>query len=205
MTVVDVGANFGYYSVLLADLVGGQGNLFAVEPNPHAADFLSRSIDLNGFSNRTQIARAALGSNDDGWATLYVPVNEPKNALVVADDFTPLPESGTVLQVPVMTLDHLTAVAARVDFIKIDAEGAEEAIVAGMQETILRHRPTIVLEFNAGRYTDPGSFLDRLTSLYGKLRRLDFTGKAVSVTREDVLSLYADDDCLLVLSHDKPA
>lgn len=204
MTVVDVGANFGYYSVLLAELVGGGGRLIAVEPNPHAADLLNRSIELNGLSGRTQIEKVALGSSPEGWAPLYVPHNEPKNALLVSENFIPHAESGTVVKVPVTTLDHLGS-GSKVDFIKIDAEGAEEAIFEGMGDIIDRHQPVIVVEFNAARYADAGGFVDRLSEVYGTLRRLDFSGRAVPVRREDLLSIHAGDDSLLVLSRDEPA
>lgn len=205
MTVVDVGANFGYYSMLLAELVGNKGQLIAVEPNPHAADFMSRSLELNGLSGRTRIETVALGSVREEWAPLYVPHNEPKNALIVSDRFVPSAESGSLVKVPVTTLDLLCADSERIDFIKIDAEGAEEAIFLGMSETIARHRPIIVVEFNAGRYVDAGGFLDQLAGVYGSLRRLDFSGEAQPVTREQLLTVYGGDDSLLVLSRDKPA
>ncbi|WP_454850996.1 FkbM family methyltransferase [Rhizobium binxianense] len=205
MTAVDVGANFGYYSVLLGELVGAEGRLISVEPNPHAADLLGRSIDINGLSRQTQIASLALGSSPEGSAPLYVPHSEPKNALIVSENFVPRPEHGAVVRVPVTTFDRLGASSSRIDFIKIDAEGAEEAIFKGMKETIARHQPTIVVEFNAARYADAGGFIDQLSAIYGTLRRLDFSGDSVPVSREDLLSIHADDDCLLVLSRDKPA
>jgi FkbM family methyltransferase len=205
MTAVDVGANFGYYSVLLGELVGAEGRLISVEPNPHAADLLGRSIDINGLSRQTQIASLALGSSPEGSAPLYVPHSEPKNALIVSENFVPRPEHGAVVRVPVTTLDRLGASSSRIDFIKIDAEGAEEAIFKGMKETIARHQPTIVVEFNAARYADPGGFIDQLSAIYGTLRRLDFSGDSVPVMREDLLSIHAGDDCLLVLSRDRPA
>ncbi|MBB3609298.1 FkbM family methyltransferase [Rhizobium sp. BK602] len=204
MTVVDVGANFGYYSVLLAELAGDDGHLIAVEPNPHAVDFLRRSVDLNGFSRRARIESVAVGAAD-GEASLYIPHSEPKNASIVSDAFTPRAENGRVVKVPVTTLDRLCNASERVDFIKIDAEGAEEAIVEGMRETIDRHRPIIVVEFNAGRYADAGGFLDRLAAIYGSIRRLDFSGESLPVSREELLSVHGGDDSLLVLSRDKPA
>ncbi|NLR97979.1 FkbM family methyltransferase [Rhizobium sp. P38BS-XIX] len=205
MTAVDVGANFGYYSVLLAELVGDRGALIAVEPNPHAADFLRYSAELNGMIGRTRIERVALGGSASGEASLYVPHNEPKNALIVDEGFLPSAQDGSIVRVPVTSLDRLSASCERVDFIKIDAEGAEEAIFDGMSETINRHQPMIVVEFNPARYTDAGGFLDRLAAIYGSLRRLDFTSEAVSVSREDLLSKYAGDDSLLVLSRNRPA
>ncbi|TWB57448.1 FkbM family methyltransferase [Rhizobium sp. ERR 922] len=205
MTAIDVGANFGYYSLLLAELVGTRGELIAVEPNPHAADFLRRSVELNGLLGRTRIETSALGATISDEASLYVPHNEPKNALIVSELFQPRPQDGVVIKVPLTTLDEMSASCSRVDFIKIDAEGAEEVILEGMAETIARHKPMLVVEFNPARYADASGFLERLAGIYGAMRRLDFSGEAVPITSEDLLSKYGADDSLLVLSRDKPA
>ena len=205
MTAIDVGANFGYYSLLLAELVGTRGELIAVEPNPHAADFLRRSVELNGLLGRTRIETSALGATISGEASLYVPHSEPKNAQIVSEMFQPRPQDGVVIKVPVTTLDGMSAACSRVDFIKIDAEGAEEMILEGMAETIARHKPMLVVEFNPARYADASGFLERLAGIYGAMRRLDFSGEAVPITSEDLLSKYGADDSLLVLSRDKPA
>ncbi|MCZ3379849.1 FkbM family methyltransferase [Rhizobium sp. AG207R] len=205
MTAIDVGANFGYYSLLLAELVGTRGELIAVEPNPHAADFLRRSVELNGLLGRTRIETSALGATISDEASLYVPHNEPKNALIVSELFQPRAQDGVVIKVPLTTLDEMSASCSRVDFIKIDAEGAEEVILEGMAETIARHKPMLVVEFNPARYADASGFLERLAGIYGAMRRLDFSGEAVPITSEDLLSKYGADDSLLVLSRDKPA
>ena len=204
MTAIDVGANFGYYSLLLAELIGTRGELIAVEPNPHAADFLRRSVELNGLLGRTRIETSALGATISGKASLYIPHTEPKNALIVSEMFQPRPQDGVVIKVPVTTLDGMSASCSRVDFIKIDAEGAEEVILEGMAETIARHKPMLVVEFNPARYADASGFLERLAGIYGTMRRLDFSGEAVPITSEDLLSKYGADDSLLVLSRDKP-
>ena len=205
MTAIDVGANFGYYSLLLAELVGTRGELIAVEPNPHAADFLRRSVELNGLLGRTRIETSALGATISGEASLYVPHSEPKNAQIVSEMFQPRPQDGVVIKVPVTTLDGMSAACSRVDFIKIEAEGAEEVILEGMAETIARHKPMLVVEFNPARYADASGFLERLAGIYGAMRRLDFSGEAVPITSQDLLSKYGADDSLLVLSRDKPA
>jgi FkbM family methyltransferase len=194
-TVVDVGANCGYYSLLMADLVGPEGRLHAVEPNPAIADLLERSISLNGFTGRTEICRAALGARDGGTATLFVPDHEPKNAALVES----APRApGRACEVPVRTLDALVGPDARIGFVKVDAEGAEEGIVEGMQGLLARRTP-MVLEFNAARYADPGAFLGRLTDAYGALRHVGYEGLSEPVAAERVLTERPGEDWLLVL------
>ena len=196
--VVDVGANYGYYSLLLADLVGPTGHVYAIEPNPAAAALLRRSVSLNGFDARTTICEVAAGAEDGGTATLFVPDGEPKNAAIVAD--AGVLAGGAAYPVPVVTLDSLFVAHPRIDFIKIDAEGAEQGIIAGLSRTFAVHRPDMVLEFNAARYADAAGFLAELTALYGWLSYLDFTGEVREITPERVLTEQFGDDWLLFFS-----
>jgi FkbM family methyltransferase len=194
---IDVGANFGYYSLLLADLVGPEGRLFAIEPNPDVAALLRRSIALNGLSARTSVFEGAAGAIDGATVTLFVPEREPKNAAIVADSSEAA--AGRHHRVPAMRLDSLVG-DARVDFVKIDAEGAEEDVIEGMAGIFERCRPDMVLEFNAARYADPAAFLDRLLSLYGGLSEVGHDGRAAAVTREQVLTEHFGEDWLLWLT-----
>lgn len=194
-TVVDVGANCGYYSVLLADLVGPAGRLYAVEPNPLMARLLRRSINLNGFTARTTVCEVALGARDGEVASLFIPHGEPKNAALGADGGRP----GERHDVAVRTLDALLAAEGRIDFVKIDAEGGEEEIIAGMKRVCGLFPPPMVLEFNAARYPDPGEFLDRLLSLYGRLAHVGYDGRAEPLTPARVLKERPGEDWLLFL------
>jgi FkbM family methyltransferase len=197
-TVVDVGANFGYYSMLLADLVGPEGRLYAIEPNPATARLLRRSLSLNGFSARTIVCEVAAGASDDMTASLYVPAGEPKNAAIVAA--APAGgQGGETHQVAVRTLDSLLRVEQRIDFVKIDAEGAEEAIIAGMTRLCAFRPPPMVLEFNAARYADPAGFLAELLAIYGSLAYVGYDGEAVSIAPERVLEENFGEDWLLYL------
>jgi FkbM family methyltransferase len=205
MVVVDVGANFGYYSVLLGELVGAAGKLIAVEPNPHAMDFLRRSIDLNGFLRRTHFEQSILSDQKAGIAPLFVPHNEPKNATVVEPQFVANQLIGSIVNVGMTTLDQICEPYDRVDFIKIDAEGAEQRIFNAMEETIRRHKPMIVMEFNAQRYKNSEEFIRRLTAVYGTLRRLDFKGQTHVVSPQELLTKNIGEDWLLVLSTQEPA
>lgn len=205
MVVVDVGANFGYYTLMCAEFVGAAGKVVAVEPNPAAAELLERSVSLNGFRGRTTVERVALDQESGQTALLYVPDSEPKNALVVSSPEVVDPSSGRLVDVPTMRMDDLLADQPRVDLIKIDAEGSEERIYAGMQATVERHRPMIVMEFNAARYPDPGGFVDRMSQSYGPLHHIDFDGHAVPVGRRDLLERRPGEDWLLVLSQRPPA
>jgi FkbM family methyltransferase len=200
MVAVDVGANFGYYTLILADLVGETGHVYAVEPNPTTAIALRRSVDLNGAAGRTTVIEAAAGAADGSQLLLFAPHGEPKNATIIASPDQVSAASGTVYTVSEVAVDTI-AERGRIDFIKIDAEGAEEGIIAGALKTLARDRPHLVLEFNAARYRDPRAFLAQLTSIYGRLRYIDYYGNAVEMTEAQIQTDRKGEDWLLYFSH----
>jgi FkbM family methyltransferase len=194
MTVIDVGAHCGYFSVLMGDLVGPEGRVLAFEPNPPIAELLRRTVAINGHDRRTDVHEVALGDMQ-GVASLAVPVNEPKNAHVVPG----VVFEGTV-QVPVVRLDQIPG-ALEADFIKIDAEGAEEAIWRGMSGILTQDRPlTILLEFTSARYADAGAFLDEILSHGFSLSEVDLARGVEPRTPQAVLSSSPVDDQMLLLS-----
>jgi FkbM family methyltransferase len=145
MTVVDAGAHHGLYTLLASKRVGRNGRVIAVEPSPRECERLEKHLRLNRCSN-TEVVHCALGE-DRGEADLYLvdgfhdwcnslrppAVNEPIRAVRVSvrrlDDV--LTESG----------------ASKVDFIKLDVEGAELSVLHGAMELLQREsRPAILAE-----------------------------------------------------------
>jgi len=204
MTVIDVGANFGYYSVLFGALVENTGHVYAVEPNPAVATRLRRSIDLNGFASRTTIVEAAAGAVHGAEVILYAPHGEPKNAMVVSSSDMVSPQLGTTYKVPQVRLDEVASGSPRIDFVKIDAEGAEEGVIAGIIPILQRDRPGLILEFNAARYRDPAGFLDQLQAIYSRMRYIDYSGDAVSIAASQVVSERWGEDWLLHFDQPSP-
>ncbi len=158
MTVVDVGANQGYFTMLLADLVGPSGHVFAAEPNPHMMGLLQKSILLNGFGTRVVPIAHALSRNSGDTVTLHVPKDLPQNGSIMWNGN----ETSNPVVIDTLSLDDLIG-DGPVDFIKIDVEGAEEAVWDGMTRIIARDRTlSIILEFTPNRYADPEGFLERI-------------------------------------------
>ncbi len=145
MQVLDIGANFGVYSLMMAREVGESGVVLAIEPARSVLDFLELSCRANGFENVVPI-EAAL-SDKEGEAQLAVYANSEKNTLHARDE-SPL----AFFKVPVLTLDGCVARYAqgRLDFIKIDAEGEEVNIIAGGVDTLSDHSPLVMYEFREG-------------------------------------------------------
>lgn len=202
MVTIDVGANFGYYTLLLADLVGPSGRVISVEPNPGAVPHLRNSIALNGFSQRTQIVAAAAGADCTGDVHLLSPTGEPKNARVVDSAAQAQGIDGAVHVVPQVSIDSIVSPREKIDFVKIDAEGAEAAIISGMAGVLDRDKPALVLEFNAARGEAPDELLRTLETTYGRIGYIDFNGDVITVDVEQLMSQARGEDWLLYFVSD---
>ena len=138
MTVVDVGANLGYYSVGVASrLVGPTGRVVALEPNSENCRLLLSSLRLNDITNVQLLPVAA--DRATGWA--YYSTHVGSNGGLIDDDDL-LSHPGTV--VPTFPLDEL--VEGPVGFLKMDVEGEEGRVVEGATCSIARDRPIVTTE-----------------------------------------------------------
>lgn len=196
MIVADIGANLGYYSLLMADLVGAGGQVHAFEPNPHMTGLLHRSLSVNGFSDRVRVHQVALGAENEGQVALHVPHEDPKNAHILPMGDT-LPDG--VVAVPQARLDGRVDWSA-IEFAKIDVEGAEQLVWAGAQGLLDNGAlKTVVLEFTAARYNDPAAFLKTLLAPGFSLSYVHYTKGIVGITPEEVLERDPHVDIMLVL------
>ncbi len=196
MTVIDVGANLGYFTVLLAELCGPSGKVFAFEPNPPIAKRLRDTVALNGFLDRVQVYECALSREDGQQALLVVPKSEPKNAHIVRQAGIP---NAFAVAVTTRRLDSFDEIPIP-DFIKIDADTAEEDIWHGLDGILARtEKITIFMEFAAVRYTDPGAFLDDIVAKGMSLSYIDFQNGIQPVTKALILSRPQHEDVMLVL------
>ena len=124
-TVIDVGAADGRFTDVLAAAVGPTGHVIAIEPHPAAAARLSGRL----WPALKTVHAVALGATT-GQAELLVPADGAWSHCSIVPGAVPHGVE-TRLPVPVVTLDAITADLAHVDFIKVDAQGSEPAIIAG--------------------------------------------------------------------------
>ena len=140
---LDIGANFGYYSIRLAAALRAQIEVHAFEPHPVTFQRLSRHIDLNGLNSAIHAHRSALCDVSGTSRMVGRPDNSGASTLVVGLTG----DGGTEVQTT--TLDEFACAAGltRVDVIKIDVEGAEPRVLRGGRETIRKFRPALLVEF----------------------------------------------------------
>ena len=141
----DVGANSGFYAILLGRL-GLARKIVCVEAMPPIAEVCRRNLALNWVG--ASVAEVAL-SDSAGTATLYVPSDHHRvleTSCSLDEEFKP--EGSEPLEVPTLTLDALHAQRGHepVGLVKIDVEGAEHLVLAGADELIRRERPVLTVE-----------------------------------------------------------
>jgi FkbM family methyltransferase len=182
---VDVGANHGYYTMLLADAAGPAGRVVALEPNPALAGLLALTLEVNGFERRAVVSQQAATDGSVPTVRLVIPRRRGACATICR-----VPSAADeVVDVDATSVDDLTASWPRVDIVKIDAEGAEPAIWRGMQRTIARNPDlVVVLEFVASRYDDPRGFLDAIHACGFPLRHVAHDSSIEALTDQQALS-----------------
>jgi FkbM family methyltransferase len=156
---IDVGANIGIHTLAMAMAVGAAGRVISFEPLPHLAAALRRTVNLNGFGERTEVRQIAL-ADAPGETTFHRAAHGPMSSLY------PLPGhmAPQAIQVRMAALDDCIAPGARVDLVKVDVEGAEPRVWRGMRRT-LNDNPDIavVLEWSGSHFRrsgeDPAAFM----------------------------------------------
>jgi FkbM family methyltransferase len=194
MTVVDVGANEGLFTLIGASCVGDRGRVLALEPSSREFDWLTANIELNRLGNveafrlalhdhagMTQLTRAGFGH--EGYNAIGDRIASPE-----------VSAAGTEV-VELETLDGFVSAQdlERLDVVKLDAEGCEALIVEGGLETLRRFQPILLMEVVPDHLAAQGSTVGGLLDMLGELayRVWIFNG-------DGLLRLRSDDEPLSV-------
>jgi len=139
---IDVGANWGYFTLVAAAAVGPRGRVIALEPDPRQYHALMRNVAANGFAHVD--VRHAAASATSGRVTLsgYGETDTNRGVSTIAGAAA---GSGPRFDVDATTIDELTRDVRSVDVIKIDVEGAEDLVLQGMRTGLEEHRYRAVL------------------------------------------------------------
>jgi FkbM family methyltransferase len=140
--VYDVGAHYGYYSLLASHLAGGNGRVIALEPSPRNLRVLRKHVELNRATNITVLETAL--SDHQGEARFDNRAGSGVGHLS--------PEGP--LTVKLTTLDVLAREFPPPKVLKIDVEGAEEAVLLGARETLSKAKPTVFLSTHGASLAD---------------------------------------------------
>lgn len=139
---VDVGANFGWYTLLFSQFAGSQGHVVALEPDAQNYELLINNEKRNNVSNVTTLQFAA-GRKSANLILGKAPETNPGMHSLVDLPHIKKAENGQVLHVKKLD-DLLTPFSGIIDLLKIDIEGYEVAAFEGAYETLKRCKMILV-------------------------------------------------------------
>lgn len=184
-TAIDIGANLGYYTRPLSDIVGNEGRVYAVEPVPVIFEVLKRNVA--GCKNVT-LLNYALGNeertiemaNDSVAAAGYFGTGRN----FVSDG--ELSVEAIKFSAEMRRGSELFAKLERVDFIKCDIEGYERVVIPEMRAIIERHHPTVLIETDG----------ETRHEIIGMFTRMGYRAYMLEVGREVALDKESDKDII---------
>jgi FkbM family methyltransferase len=168
---IDVGAGQGYFSLLMADAVGSNGRLLAIEPDPRLADLIRLSLR----SNRLAADAAVAGPPE-------------------------LHTDGEAAALRGFSLDDLTVDWPQVDVVRIDARGLELHIWNGMKRIREQNRGlAILLQFNAPPHPSDSEFLSLLAEDGYRLTLIEANGEVKPISPRELNTIADLQDAVLLL------
>jgi FkbM family methyltransferase len=144
MNAIDIGANLGIYSLPMAQLVGPRGRVIAFEPGSEPRGLLERSRTLNSIANLEIVAAALSDGRREG--RLVFGTSSEGNALGVGG-------AGESVAVTSLDIENGERNWPAPDFVKIDAEGEEDRVLAGGRDLFAKHSPLVMIEVGGDEKT----------------------------------------------------
>jgi FkbM family methyltransferase len=196
MTVLDLGANIGYYTMLARSIVGPKGKVFAFEPSPSSIKLIKASIKENSFANVIAVETAV--SNKTGKAKLYLSPLYISEHSLLDYHYSSGRSSEKSINVKTITIDDYFEKNVgnfKIDFIKMDIEGSESRALEGMKRVLEENKKLIMItEFcpNCIKFgnRNPRDFLEKLLHLGFKIFHIDeFKKRVYPVSVEEMLKI----------------
>jgi FkbM family methyltransferase len=139
--VIDIGANVGHYTKRFSELVGTHGRVLAFEPVPTTFSLLSANVQLFAHPNVSLINAAA----SDSLNVVGMSIPKFSTGLINYYEAHLSPAAATSFSVLTMSLDSL-CICKNIALVKIDAEGHESYVLAGMNKLIEKSHPVLIIE-----------------------------------------------------------
>jgi FkbM family methyltransferase len=166
-TFIDIGANHGSFAIAASKLIGKNGQVIAVEAQPHLATIVEKSLSTNAFSD-FKVFAVAVG-NVEGEVEFLIPKGTSGSAGIFAAHSATAQFNS--IKVPIKRFDRLVEWQ---DFsgktlIKLDIEGSETAFLIGASQMITALKPTLIIEIHPGTLKAANTTGDNLKMLLHNL------------------------------------
>ena len=169
-TVLDIGAHIGLFSSITAKVIGSRGKIYAFEPTSNTIAVLQQTIRINRLEHIVEPIKQAMGK-EVGTTTFFISDNEADNSNSLVSYKVDREING--VEVDINTIDNFVSSMelASVDFIKIDAEGAEYDVLKGGIDVFNALRPFCILAIHPEPIAKKG---DKMEDIYDLLVQLNY-------------------------------
>jgi FkbM family methyltransferase len=200
--VIEVGANHGYYTLIMAGEIGAAGRLDSFEANPRLAGLVNRSVEFNGYAGRVTVHAKAAGDREGVMRFASSRQYSGGGHLLVENQA--YPRESVAHEVPIVRLDDVIT-SGPVDLIRIDAEGAEPLILQGAT-AILARSPgiRICMEWHLvmmANYADVSVFIAECRHLGFRFWNIEHDSSLTELTDAALMTLELND---VVLARSDP-
>lgn len=165
VSVLEVGGNIGYYTILEADSLGADAKVYVCEPEPGNIDLLSENLERNGYADRVELFRIGL-SDTNGTADFYLSSKSNCHSFEADSTHRDTRES---IEVDIRTGDRFVREQgidpASINVIRMDVEGHEGKILDGMSELLDADRPLLLYVELHSELIDNGELADVLRTI----------------------------------------
>jgi FkbM family methyltransferase len=165
-TVIDIGANLGYFTVLAGYLVGSNGKVIAYEAVKENCDLIQENISINGINNRVEIRNRAVYSQNKTISFFETEMFKGNSSIKKhGENYFVFFGNEHIKEnmVPAECLDNYVEELPFIKIIKIDIEGGEYHALLGMQKLIENNKvDTIIFEFNQNMLGNDSILLRKL-------------------------------------------
>lgn len=185
MVIMDIGAHIGLMTAILGKKVGPTGKVFSFEPTPSTFKILQKTVAINNLSHATVNPFAV--SDKKGTLSFYVSEHDADNSNSLSNSKRTDRTEGTV-DVQVVSVDDYIKEhnSGKVDFIKIDVEGAELKLLKGAVQTIRNNYPDMILALHPASIRNFGDSLEEIWDLTVELGYIPrFEGR--TMTRQEFI------------------
>ncbi len=194
-TVIDVGAHYGYFTLLAARLVGSSGSVHGFEPTPSSYAVLKQNADTKpnvramhcaAWSHTTELVLHDHGVTHSMFNSIFT----PRTSEV---------ETVSMVKVRALALDeYVEGLSLEPDLIKIDAESAELQVIEGLAATMRRHRPVLTVEVGDLSPDQPMESRELLASVCRDYGYQPFEFSDARIRKHELRERYEYDNILLV-------
>jgi len=178
--VLDIGAHIGLFSSIAGKIVGSSGKVYAFEPSPKTNALLQKTISINQLMPVVHVRNEAMG-NAVGKTVFYISDGEADNSNSMISYMQDRKLHG--IDVTILTIDTLVKQEhlSKVNFIKIDVEGAEYDAIRGGEQTFRELRPVCILAIHPDPIEAKGDKLEDIYDFVSNLSyHITYEGKPIS-------------------------